>query len=769
MIRILRGPGEPRAARSLEVARSAERAVVLPPSRADGLLPDRSWDGVRRLLAGLAELDGAQAVEAVLRRHRPAAALLLPRLGGGLDAAEARAVRLKAARETSHLSHNLLVQRPLFEAWARLLAELLAATTVVIPDLAGLDRETLAALRTLARRHPGELPDLVVGLDDRLTRPPLDADGLLWRTPPEDLLEVVLGFQTLQGTVTEEPRADGAASGGAPGAEKTSLDPRWEDGDEAFARERLLGKGRSMPLEAVAVERVVRALISSFERYSFTTTLRLGRALLGSGVALEPSTRARVHGLVALAAHNRQFRTLGNRALAETLERYLLEAWAGESDPARRSAVAYRLAVTTGRRKKDAGACLLWSERAVEEARRGDLDPDLTAHLEAWGRNIRAYGLLRDGRPGEGVEECEAAFELLDARLREESSGEEAPVEAAAGAPDALVREMAFTHALVADNLAALAEIRGDRRAFLEWKRRAESPMAGFPGLLRFEGTTWIRFHRQAHRLDRALPRALEALEAARREQDAPRLYRYTVQAADLLDRSGRSEEALMHFCRARELRGRMGDPAFLRPVVAAHAGAALRAGRPEEARYLLLDELRERSSGEGDAAASPAATAELRGALALATAAAGDEGGAEEEANRAIAAAVASGSRDVLLRVAVTVGEANLRLGRKGEAREAFRRALEIAGAGDEPVPPADLLAARLGLREAGGHPDGGVEATLELLEPALDDAATWALLPRLAAWVELEGSGGEEERALLTRVLEQRRGPGGGREPER
>jgi len=106
----------------------------------------------------------------------------------------------------SHLSHNLLVQRPLFEGWAALLADLLSDTasgqgrvTLVVPDVARLDRESLGALRTLFRRHPDRAPNLVLGFDPERPDPRPDGDGVIWEIPVPDVFKPVLGFQTQPG------------------------------------------------------------------------------------------------------------------------------------------------------------------------------------------------------------------------------------------------------------------------------------------------------------------------------------------------------------------------------------------------------------------------------------------------------------------------------------------------------------------------------------------------------------------------------------------
>lgn len=704
MIRILRGPGAVLGRVCVRRAATAAEPLWLTPTESP-----RSWNGVRNLLAALTHRRGRETVEATLARHRPAASRLLPRFADELSPEEQAAAHRMTACPESHLSHNLLVQRPLFEAWAALLADLTRGATLVVPDAARLDRESLGALRTLYRRFPDRAPDLILGYDPGRPTPRPDEEGVIWEMPIEDGVKVALGLLAQPGAEGIEIDAVEAKNKGeSENLETQDPDPSpyspWND-----------------PVEAAAWEGVpeVTAIQAAFRRFAFTAALRLGLRLLASGVELSRSETAEVHALVALAAHNRQFRSLGNRSLARFLERHLQTAWQHEMRPARRSALAYRLAVTVGRRLKQPTEGLEWASRAVEEAQREGIPPRQAAHLEAWGRNIRAYARMEAKQVDEAKRECQRGFALLDAEVREGAGS----AEQAAVAEDPLLREIAFTHALLADNLAALAEMSGDDEAFRHWKEVGESPAAGVPGLVRFEGLSWVRFHRREGRLDRALPRALAALESARAEQDALREYRYAVQCADLLDRLGRHTEALEHFAEARALRRRLGDPRFLRAVDTAAASVARRAGRLAEARRLLEEALVE---------VQGAARAECLAALGRVAAEAGKGEEAETRIGEAVDAAVESGERDVLVRVALAAGEASLRLGRREQAREAFLRGDEIA---EDETPAADRWALGLGLAETAAEPVRAdpVRELLTLLPQALDDADTWERLLRL------------------------------------
>ena len=653
------------------------------------------------------------------------------------------------------------MQRSLFHRLAAMLDALCAGIPVAlaVPDLALLDRESLGALRTFYRRHPATAPDLVAGFDPRRSTAAADERGLVLESEAEDVWQIALGLLAvpgaraveLRGAPEEEPEGIAEAAPPADG----SLDAA------AFAHLAAAAADPGGDLAGLA-GRVLPALRAAFESYAFATVLRLGLGLLALDPPLARDEAAELHGLTALAAHNRQFLTRGNAPLAAFLERHFRAAWEAEALPARKSAWAYRVAVALGRRQARFAEAIEWADRAIAQAAEPGIGALAAAHLEGWGRNIRALALLRSGRAEEAAAECQAAFVRLDAAIG-------GAVEAAAVAADPLLREAAFTHALLGDNLAALYHREGGER-FAHWKEQADRIAEPFPELHRFEAITWIDLYRGSGRLGAALAKARQGLAAARAEQDAVREYTYAVHAADLLARRGEAREAFAAFAEAHELHRRLGAP-FLVDVAPQAAAAALAAG--------LLSEAERRYAALLDDPAFPLsldARAQLLAAWGETAARRGDGTAAdiaEERLNEAIAAAVESGERDTLLAVAVAAGRAEQALGRKESAAEAYARALEIAAAGDggAPPPPAALeLAARLGGLETAGTAEGaGTDAgaalgALALLPAALDDGEAWQEVERLLAALDRAGARGRAEReqpealALLLQAAEER-----------
>ncbi|MEM8930754.1 MAG: hypothetical protein AAGE94_06240 [Acidobacteriota bacterium] len=690
---------------------------------ADGALlcwPDgehRCWSTIRHLVAQRRHQVGDDAVDAILGRH-PSVAARIPGLG---DAAPRdRTDDGLGASVESHLSHNLLVQRPFVDAVATMLAELLADVDIplVTGNLADLDRESLAVLRALYRHFPDEAPPLLAGFDPHHGGDPPDESGLIWRNPAADLHTVALGFAALPGSQVVDLDPTPAETRQRPRPSAPRL-PAAEAIDD-WARAVL---DRDAPLDTAALDLVVEAVETCFGCFGFSAALRLGidalDRLADSPEIATKAHRASLHGIVALAAHNRQFRSNGNEALARFLEHHATRALDAEGTPARRSALCYRLAVTLGRRRKQFDAAMAWAGRAIEDGRKA---PSVLqrAHLEAWARNIRAYLFLGLGRPDDARRDCEVAFELVDAVI-------DSPT-AALRAPDPWLREAGYTHSLLADNLAALAKFRDDDTGFTRWKRIADEITDVIPGIARFEAILWVDLYRRLLRFDLALAKATDGMASARAEADPLRELHYAIQVADLHDRCGDTDAASRTFEHAIALRERLGRPRFLRPIEGYAAMCWLRNGEIERARDALVARIDSLPADEHRG------RAEILARLAWLETSTGRPNAADPHLDEAIEQAAALGDRSVLIDVAVVAGRCGQSMQRPEDASRAYRRALELGAGLDESTPSASKrLAAQIGLAELGDDPIARTLAAVEHWPAAAADVEAWWDLPRL------------------------------------
>lgn len=713
MIQVLRGESASLRLRALERLRARPLASLWLESP-DGSVT--SWDGVRRLLAQIRprirDEDWSRCIDA----HRPAASLVLD--GLRISEEDRRAREPLSARMDSYLSHNWALQRPLLEAWARLLVELVEGRgwTLIVPDLAQVDWESAAVLVAMYRQHPERAPRLLVGFDPESRPAEPDVRGIRWgKVPPEQLYLAAMGFHMLphaevrvvDGPVPGRPAADGLPK---PIEDSSLL------GLETAAFRRLTAEPTAEP---DTCEQVIEAMDACFRRFAFTSCLRLGVELLDRGAELGLGRVAHVHGMLGLAAHNRQFHSSPNRELEPFLREQFDRAFAAESDPGLRIAHCYRMAVTLGRRMGRLDEAKEWADRGVLLAQKAPLSSIEKARHEAWCRNIRAFLWMRLGRLADAIEDDERAFELLkDVRAEELPSP----------------RELSSTLSVLAHNTAALYGLSGDVEEVHRWRRIAGEIPRGHSGTETWEAHAWIGFCRSQYRLDEALPRARSGLDSARAEREPFHEYHYSLMLADLSYRLGDPETALKWFDRVARLRQRCGDPEYLPSPFLSAACAARRAGRVREAADRFESILTEAEDAR--------VRSEILSCLGVVEAERGRAQRATERIDQAISVAVELGERDVLLRTAVAAGEASRALGRTDDATAAFRQALEIAEVEEDETPPpaGDLLRAILGLLETETDqtdPDLVVDA-LSLLKPALrEDADSWWDLPRLVTLV--------------------------------
>lgn len=711
MIEIARGP---EAALISHCLRRAERGPVVWLCAAGREW--RAWAGLRGLLAGLARVRGRVVVDEALRRHAAVAGFAVATALQERTPDERRARDDLAARLTSHLTHNFFLQRPLFDAWGALLAELLGGVdvTVCVPSLQRLDTPSLAAFKALALERGEGLAALVLGWVTDAPAPALDEQGLLWGYPPADLDALALAVASLPGARTFD----------LPGGDDARPDLAWPEDDPdallgpAFddATWRRLGRSADEPWPADARAEAAEALRQAFAGFGFSATLRLGLELERRGVAFEGRDAADAHAAIALAAHNRQFSAGGNRRLADFVERHLRAALQAETRRVERCALAYRLAVTRGRRQGDIEGARAFVAQGLETAAGAGLSPEEAAYQQAWLLNVRAYLDMRAGDVAGAARASEAALERLTAGP-------------GAAPGSAWWREHTVSRAVLASNLASLAHLAGEDAAYARWRRRVAEVTRATPGLGLFASLDLLALHRRRLQPALALEYALEGVAAARAERDAFWEHVHLTHVADLISALGDAAGAAAAWSEAEALRQALGRPGRLRSHAVDVARARLRAGLDDAGTESL------RALAAPDRA--PAERAESLALLGLRAAESGDAAAAERLVDDAIVAAVESGARAALVAAALGAGRASSLLGRAADARDAYARALDLAQDERRATFPAERFAAALGLAEA-ATPETRAERTaqaLARLRPALDHGDAWWLLPRLLA----------------------------------
>ena len=268
--------------------------------------------------------------------------------------------------------------------------------------------------------------------------------------------------------------------------------------------------------DRAACEHAVAEIRRAFETFAFGSTVRLARSFLERGPQLTERESAEVHGMLALAAHNRQFRTdQGDERFA----RFSSTTCTGRSTRSRDRPIGAPSSTDSrsppGGAGKAVGEALAWSARAVERCGRGDVDSPQAAYQEAWARNIRAYLMALSRRPADSKQEAETALELAD------EVGSTDLSEASQGERDYWWREATFSQAVLAHNLGTLARFGGDAREETRIRTLARERSSHFRDTDHLESHTWVDLHRHLRRPDLALEAALEGIAGARKRTTA--------------------------------------------------------------------------------------------------------------------------------------------------------------------------------------------------------------------------------------------------------
>jgi tetratricopeptide (TPR) repeat protein len=689
----------------------------------------RSWGAVRNLVHQLRLQLGGARYQEIVHRHAAVVRLLLP--GEQTDSAESTPTLADAlaAQPTSHMTHNFVLQHPIAEAAAALLIDLMADVepTLVVPGLEFLTLEDAFVLKAIYRRHAACAPSLLLGFDPTFRNEP-DDQGILWGIPQYHLLKIATDFQLIPGSRSIEL----PASPVEPQSSHQDLQQLQgvEEGFDHLEAQawRVLNEEKSeiSEQEASLVAAAVRAI---FRAFGFTSALRLGLAVLPRRPNLSARDAADVNNLLALAAHNRQFATQDNRALAQFLVRHFSMALASEDRPAQQAALHYRLAVMHGRRLKDFDAALEYANRAIAIA--VDLPRQQAVYQGAWAHNIRAYVHMRTRRFREAEQDTLAAFDLVDRHL----SGITDPT-AVGGQEEMWLRDLRSSASLFAHNTRNLLLMSKRPAAdLLPWMKRSNAAIAVIPSMERFETISWTDQFLRESRLDLALEATLRGLADAQQERDAVREYDHAIMAANLYYQLGRADEAHEAFEQVQVLRARCLLPRLL-AVDVMSALALAHGGKLEEARMRLVRLLGDRHPELG-----LWAQVELRAHLIGVLARLGLHHETEQAVEEAIELAKASGERKLLLQVAVAAGRSCQSLKLEDWARQAYEQALAIAETGGPDASPpsaAQLLGALLGRHETGALDPAIALRALDCAQAALKEPEPWWDLPRLLACLQ-------------------------------
>ena len=700
------------------------------------------FDGLRQLISQLERTSNPLDHRERFHRDRAAASFIDQHLIDQLSPSELQRRHYYSARITSNLSHNWYLQRPLLRSLAKTVSNLLADTEVIllIPVLNHLDFPSVAVIKALYRLFPDQAPRLLLGYESRAEQPELDTNGIDWSTSQLYLQNFVQSLaESSSCSIVDLDKSEIGPKNDRELDETTtnSTGSRFVC-REAGAMKMLEHPANGTELEPGHGDLVARDLIGAtvdamrlaFAGYDFQTVMRLGSKLLEQELDvvsyMQPGELADVHGLVALSAHNLD---LGRSSAGPEIKQYLAHhyeaALANETRPAVRCALCYRLAVTYGRRMKDLKNGMRYADMAIAEADALDLPGPQKLYYESWGKNIRSYLLMLLGEIEESFEEGEQIFKKLDRALQNLSDYSTTQEHER----DLWRRELFMTQVVVCENMSTLGYRTKSTVQYLDWLKTQEDLVAGdLSDFDELNAYNWVHFYSEQLQPSLALPWVLKGIESMRKSFLAELEQELVLIASSVHDRLGNATEAseyVDHFLTGfSHLRTELSTLA--REVD--YVKIFMRSGHLDRAEEILQRAL------QGTEGQTPEGRGELLANLGLLAASRGDAETAEQMVNQAIGFAVESGARNSLMRVAIVAAEACLSLGRMGDARSAYQRAMELAEADPaSPPPPEELFEIYVGLCEC--HPrrgKWGVRA-LGLLPGVLASDDAWWSLGRL------------------------------------
>jgi len=605
-----------------------------------------SWSGMRFIADQAGRKEVLVATEDL--RHR---VLVREVLGTGGRPERERDLPLPGAPSlTSHLSHNWILRSSFLSDLVVTLSRLLAGGgEIAIPDLRGVDGESLLVILELYRRSDLPRPTLQLAFDGVGLESLTDERGIEWGAPSGLLQRFAVSFYGAR------LRADSGV--------KILEEPPAGTGPDAAERPAAGALAGLSPRE-----RLTRVRWWFFV-HGFTSALREALALLAEELAeveLAPAERAELLHLAGLAAHNRQFHSTTDQRLESFLWSCFSAAYDLEQNDERRVALCYRLAVVSGRRQKRFATGEEWARRGLALA--ASLPVGQALYQKAWCGNLLSFLLFKRRQAPQALAELTSHANELETLV--DGLPDRSPEDLETADWDLLT-----TRHILANYGVMLSSACGERAAGLAWIEKMRSLFRLFPQTAYADALTLIGFYRAAGEV-RAI---LELSESSRHDAAAGLdflwVFELTCIAGEQADRLGRHRQAAEILAEARALRAGL-VPLWVLPVVdVALAAVLVRAGQAAAAEEVLRALPQETEAG----GTSMDLRSEVAVLLAFCAGLRGDREEAQEQINAAIEAAAESGGEMVLVRCALAASEVARMLGDLDTARAALEQATDL------------------------------------------------------------------------------------------
>lgn len=495
--------------------------------------------------------------------------VLLSLVFGGANSVEASRefdkslYRPLTARLESNLTHNLALSSELIKRSADLLAQLFGdqSVDIIISDYSRLDDMSTHLMFHLIQYHEHYSIHWLVGLPQQyhtLPRIEVHGQGIQWLPPMQNhrnslfTIKDTIPFEEFHITSDLNTETSNSAislldtsaeAGGEPNEESDDAfqdDSFWLQVD--LANEDLAWDARGIHVvypQAASSEEdewfvLYSAACHAFQLFAFASALFFAQHAIAMGRGyLSAKRRAKLHGICAVAAHNRQFFTETDDELARYILQQLQQAIALEEDASVRCAHWYRLAVTEGRRKGRISRALSYVSDGFGEVGRGLLTRPESLLAEAWLYNIKGYCLARDHQIDAAEEAMTQSYQILEDRDFSKSG---------------LTNEVRLTMAVTVENTMKLMRMVGNAERWQELQLSTEqlsSPWPVFnPAHLAEKADLaihWLDLHV-------AIEHAKNGIQASIHQLNAPQVQYFHTMLAELYLRAQLWQHAMQEF-----------------------------------------------------------------------------------------------------------------------------------------------------------------------------------------------------------------------------
>lgn len=709
------------------------------------------WQPLRTLLKQIIANIGGDKVNAVLATDRAAASFVFDEQIDQLNQQQITQRHYYSARVGSHLSHNWYLHRPLLEAWATLLHQLLLAAnehqpvTLLAPFSAELTGPVNAILKTYSRLYVNNPLPIVMGFEIDSNPPEYDENGINWNMRSANP-RFSTGFLQIADKVkrlTEDAIA-------TPTADQLYLYPEQADTlkqdtlHNAFV---LLTSKPNANIANIANTTVVGAMQLAFEGMDFQNTLKLGLQYLATQPSLNTADKASIHTLVALAAHNRQFDNPDTR-FHHFLLHHLKTAYQAHTDASMRSALCYRLAVTYGRRMKQPQEALGWANQAISEADSPNLSEVEQVYYHNWGINIKSYLLLMSKQLEQAFDTGHSVFHSVHQHYRQVLAEAELKQN-----DDSRLwqRELFTTVQVLRRNMFMLSYKTSHLEQFRYWLDQMEQITEQRPELRRMTSTEWAEYYNAVHQPQKMLKSVTSGFHHYLAEPESELFLDYSRLSMTVHYKLGDIRQAKYWLEKYRLAIEETAMPWHFSLDISRFGHIYLRSSEDEDLTRIEQEASREFQSSQNDVGKQ----IELILLLAQVQAKRQLQTPTESLINKAIELALEDGERNQMMRIARIAALCNENLGHPQQAIEAYQQALSLAEHQEDIPPwPEELFLSLMGLQNLAGVQPQLMAQALQQLPEALKKHDSWW---QLQTMLTLLGELATEDKAAFDALVER------------